>query len=73
MTSTTKTSFFKLFPAEYTRVQLTCYERQNFRLNDMRHIVHTIGVSNLSRPSNSKLIAGRGIAMQAAGYNGSDA
>lgn len=33
---------------------------------------HTMNVNSILRPLNSKPVAGRGITMQAAGYNGSD-
>ena len=52
-------------PAEDERLLLTAsYERRDFGLDDIRHMVHIIYVDNLSRPSNAKPVAGRGIAMQ---------
>ena len=59
-------------PAEYERVRIASYEKRDFGLDDIRHMVHTMYVDNLSRPSNPKPVAGRGIAMQAAGHNNSD-
>ena len=59
-------------PAEYERVRIASYEKRDFGLDDIRHMVHTMYVDNLSRPVNHKPVAGRGIAMQATGHKISD-
>lgn len=59
-------------PAEYERVRNASYEKRDFGLDEIRHIVDTMHVDNLSGPSNAQPVAGRGIAMQAARHNGSD-
>ena len=50
----------------------TSHENRDFRLDDIRHMVHSIYVDNLSRPSKSSPIAGRGVAMKATGNNNSN-
>ena len=62
----------RALPIEYERVLTASHERRDFGLDDIRHVVHTMYVDNLSRPSNAKPVAGRGIAMQMAGHNGSN-
>ena len=62
----------RALPIEYERVLTASYERRDFGLDDIRHMVHTMYVDNLSRPSNAKPVAGRGIAMQVAGHTGSN-
>ena len=62
----------RALPIEYERVLTASYERRDFGLDDIRHMVHTMYVDNLSRPSSAKPVAGRGIAMQVAGHNGSN-
>ena len=57
----------RALPIEYDRVPTASYGRE-FGLNDARNMVHTMYVDNLSRPSNAKPVAGRGIAMQVAGH-----
>ena len=47
------------------------YERWDFGLDEIRHMVHTMYVDNRSRPSNAKPVASCGIAMPVAGHNGS--
>ena len=47
-------------------------ERRDFGLDDIRCMVHTMYVDNLSRSINAKPIAGRGIAMQVVGHTSSD-
>ena len=59
-------------PVEYERVRQTSHEKRDFGLDDIRHMVHSIYVNNLSRPSKSSLIAGRGVAMKAIGDNNSN-
>ena len=51
-------------PAEYERVRIASYEKRDFGLDDIRHMVPTIYVGNLSRPSNPRPVAGRGIYIQ---------
>ena len=52
--------------------QNASYKKRDFGLVDIRQMVHTMFVDNLSRPSHSKPVAGRGIARQAAGHPNSD-
>ena len=59
-------------PAEYERVRIASYEKRDFGLDDIRHMVHTMYVDNLSRPVNHKPVAGRSIAMQATGHNSNE-
>ena len=59
-------------PPEYERMRTSSYERRDFGLDDIRYMVHTIYVDNLSRSINAKPIAGRGIAMQVVGHTSSD-
>ena len=54
-------------PPEYERVRTASYERRDFGLDDIRHMVHTMYVDNISRSVNAKPVAGRGIAMQVVG------
>ncbi|CAN0516343.1 unnamed protein product, partial [Laminaria digitata] len=59
-------------PPEYERVRTASYERRDFGLEDIRHMIHTMYVDNLSRSVNAKPVAGRGIAMQVVGHTSSD-
>ena len=68
----TRTSFSKLVPPENERVRTALDERRDFGLEDIRHMVHTMYVNNLSRSVNAKSVARRGIAMQMVGYTSSD-
>ena len=54
-------------PAEYERVRTASYERRNFHLADIRRMMSALYTDHLFRPNNSPLVAGRGVAMQAAG------
>ena len=54
-------------PVKYERVRLTSHEKGDFGLDDIPHMVHSIYVDNLSRPSISSPIASRGVAMKATG------
>ena len=54
-------------PAEYERVRTASYERRDFHLADVRRMMSALYIDCLSRPNNSPLVAGRGIAMQATG------
>ena len=54
-------------PPEYERVRTASYERRDYELDDIRHMVHTMYVDNLSCSVNAKPVAGRGIAMQVVG------
>ena len=54
---------FQVLPPEYERVRIVSYERRDFGLDDIRHMVHTMFVDNLSPSVNAKPVAGRGIAM----------
>ena len=53
--------------AEYERVRTASYERRDFRLADIRRMMSSLYIDCLSRPNNSPLVAGRGVAMQATG------
>ena len=55
-------------PPEYERVQTASFERRNFRLDDIRRMIHTTYVNNRSRSVNAKPVAGRGKALQVVGY-----
>ena len=57
---------------EYEKVRTASYERRDFELDDIRHMVHTTYVDNVSRSVNAKPIAGRGITMQVVGHTSSD-
>ena len=50
-------------PVECERVQTTSYEKHDFGLVDILHMVHTIFVNSLLRSSHNKPVADRGIAM----------
>ena len=52
-------------PAEYERVRTASYERRDFYLADIRRMMSARYIDCLSRPDNSLLVAGRGVAMQA--------
>ena len=54
-------------PIEYERVRTASYERRDFHLADIRRMMSALYTDCLSRPNNSPLVAGRGVAMQAAG------
>ena len=54
-------------PAEYERVRTASYERRDFHLVDIRRMMSALYIDCLSRPNNSLLVAGRGVAMQATG------
>ena len=53
--------------AEYARVRTASYERRDFHLADIRHMMSALYIDCLSRPNNSPLVAGRVVAMQATG------
>ena len=54
-------------PVEYERVRTASYERRDFHLADIRRMMSALYIDYLSRPSNSPLVAGCGVAMQATG------
>ena len=58
-------------PAEYERVRTASYERRDFYLADIRRMMSALYIDCLSRPNNSLLVAGRGVAMQATGGDNS--
>ena len=58
---------FQVLPTEYERVRTASYERRDFHLADIRRMMSALYINCLSRPDNSPLVAGRGIAMQANG------
>ena len=53
-------------PAEYERVRTASYERRDFHLANIRRMMSALYIY-LSRPNDSPLVAGRGVAMQATG------
>ena len=57
--------------AEYERVRTASYERRDFHLPDIRRMMSALYIDCLSRPTNSLLVAGRGVAMQATGGDNS--
>ena len=59
-------------PLEYERVRTASYVRREFRLDDIRHMVHTMYVDNFSRSVNAMPVVGLCIAMQAVGHTSSD-
>ena len=54
-------------PAEYERVRTASYERRDFHLANILRMMSALYIDYLSRPSDSPLVAGRGVAMQATG------
>ena len=58
-------------PAEYERVRIASYERRDFHLADIRRMMSALYIDCLSRPNNSLLVAGCGVAMQATGGDNS--
>ena len=54
-------------PAEYERVRTASYERRDFHLADIRRMMSALYIDCFSRPNNSPLVAGRGVAMQVTG------
>ena len=58
---------FQAIPAEYERVRTASYERRGFHLADIRRMMSALYIDCLSRPNNSSLVVGRGVAMQATG------
>ena len=59
-------------PPKYERVRTASYERRDFGLDNIRHMVNTMYVDNISRSVSAKPVAGCGIAMQVAGHTSSD-
>ena len=58
---------FQALRAEYERVRTASYERRHFHLADIRRMMSALYIDYLSRPNNSPLGAGFGVAMQATG------
>ena len=58
---------FQALPAEYERVHTASYEKRDFHLADIQRMMSALYTDRLSRPNDSLLVAGRGIAMQATG------
>ena len=54
-------------PAEYKRAHIASYEKQYFLFGDLWCMMSALYFDCLSRPNNSPLAAGRGVAMQATG------
>ena len=52
-------------PAEYERDRPTGYGRQDFHLADIRRMMSVLYIDHRTRPNNSSLVAGCGVAMQA--------
>ena len=67
-----KDIILQALPPEYERLRTASYERRDFGLDDICHMVHNMYVDNLSRSVNPKPIAGHGIAMQLVGHANSD-
>ena len=61
----------RALPAEYEKVRTAGYERRDFHLADIRRMMSALYIDFLSRPNNSLLVAGRGVAMQATGGDNS--
>ena len=59
--------FLQALPAEYERVRTASYKRWYFHLADIRRMMSALYIDYLSRPNNSPLVAGRGVAIQATG------
>ena len=57
---------------EYERVRTASYERRDFGLDDIRHMVHTVYVDNPSRSVTANPIAGCVTAVQLVGHTSSD-
>ena len=64
-------TILQALPAEYERVCTASYERRDFHLADIRRMMSALYIDCLSRPNNSVLVAGRGVAMQATGGDNS--
>ena len=60
-------TILRAIPAEYERVRTASYERRDFHLADIRRMMSALYIDCLSRPNNSPLVAGRGVALQATG------
>ena len=60
-------TILQALPAEYERIHTASYERRDFPLADIRRMMSALYIDYLSRPNNSPLVAGRGVAMQATG------
>ena len=58
-------------PPEYERERTASYERRDFGLDGIRHMMHTIYADNISHSVNAQSIAGRGIARQVVGHTSS--
>ena len=58
---------FQAFSAECERVRTASYERRDFHLADIWRMMSALYIDCLSRPNNSLLVAGHGIAVQASG------
>ena len=54
-------------PAEYEWVRTASYERRDFHLADIRRMMGALYIDCFSRPNNSPLVAGSGVAMQVTG------
>ena len=61
----------RALPAEYETVRIASYERRDIRLADIRRMMNALYIDCLSRQNNSLLVAGRRVAMQATGGDGS--
>ena len=59
-------------PPENDSIRTASYERRDFGLEDIRHMVHTMYDNRLSRSVNTKPVAGRRVAMQVVGHTSSD-
>ena len=55
------------FCVEYERVRTASYERRDFHLAAIWRMMSALYIKCLSRPSNSLLVAGHGVAVRASG------
>ena len=60
------------FDVEYKEARNASYEKRDFGLVDIGHMVHIMFVDSRLRPPHFMPIAGRGIAMQTTGHTNSD-
>ena len=54
-------------PTEYERFRTASYKGRDFHLADIRRMMSALYINCLSRPNNSPLVAGRGVATEATG------
>ena len=59
-------------PAKHERVRTASPDKRDFHLADIRRMMSALYIDGISRRNNSPLVAGRGVAMQAAGGDDSN-